>query len=67
MGLALMGMGKSPFLFHELMLAGKRNTIVNMMSSTGELQQKLNQLYTNAGHFWKASPEFNTNLFIVSS
>ena len=66
-GLAFMGMGKSPFLFHELVLAGKRNEIVKTMSSIGELQQKLNLLYTNAGHFWKASPKFNKDLLIVSS
>jgi len=66
-GLAFMGMGKSPFLFHELVLAGKRNEIVKTMSSIGELQQKLNRLYANAGHFWKASPEFKKDLLIVSS
>jgi len=66
-GLAFMGMGKSPFLFHELVLAGKRNEIVETMSSTGELQQKLNKLYINAGHFWKASPKFKKDLLIVSS
>jgi len=67
LGLALMTMGASPFALHNLALSDRRNEIVNMIRSGGELQHKTNTLYQNAGHLWAASPTFKPKLEIVSS
>jgi len=66
-GLAFMALDKSPFYIHDLVLAGKRNDILSTMNSNSQVQLKLDQLYANAGHFWKSSPKFNKELSIVSS
>jgi len=52
---------------HNLALSDRRNEIVNMIRSGGELQHKTNTLYQNAGHLWAASPTFKPKLEIVSS
>ena len=66
-GLAFMALDKSPFYIHDLVLANKRNDILSTMNSHSQVQLKLDQLYANAGHFWKSSPKFNKDLLIVSS
>jgi spermidine/putrescine-binding protein len=66
-GLTLMAMDKSPFHLHELVKVNQRKEILALMSSTSLLQKGLNDLYSNVGHLWKASPEFHENLQIVSS
>lgn len=66
-GLALMSLNKSPFELYNLSLDHNRKEIIRSGSSAGWLQEKLNSLYKNAGHFWQASPEFRQDLLIVSS
>lgn len=66
-GLSLMSLGQSPFRLHQLVQHNERKQLLSLKSRSGELQQKLSALYENAGHFWKASPQFNDDLLIVSS
>lgn len=66
-GLSLMSVGQSPFHLHHLVQENKRKQLLALKSPTGKLQQQLSALYQHAGHFWKASPQFNDDLLIVSS
>jgi len=66
-GLSLMSVGDSPFLLHELVKSGEREKIISVISAGSTLQTRLTRFYANAGHFWKASPEFHDDLLIVSS
>lgn len=63
-GLSLMSLNKSPFFIYEAVQQGNLRSINQNKSS---IEQKLTQLYANAGHFWRASPEFKEDLHIVSS
>lgn len=62
-GLSLMSINKSPFNIYEAVQEKKLKTI----NQEALLEQRLTQLYANAGHFWRVSPEFKTGLQIVSS
>jgi spermidine/putrescine transport system substrate-binding protein len=66
-GLVLMSLGKKPFYINQLILSGKRREAISLCDSEGELQRKSNQLYRQAGHFWKDAPEFREELMIVSN
>jgi len=66
-GLAFMSMGKSPFYIYDLVRNNDRETLLNITHVKGELQNRVTNLYANAGHFWNASPEFKNGLDIVSS
>jgi len=65
-GLSLMSMGDSPFLLHELAKADDREKIMATIGAESDLQTRLTNLYANAGHFWRASPDFGKGLLIVS-
>lgn len=66
-GLVLMSLGKNPFYINQLILSGKRREAISLCDSEGEIQKKANELYRQAGHFWKDTSEFRENLVIVSS
>jgi spermidine/putrescine-binding protein len=66
-GLVLMSLGKNPFYINQLILSGKRKEAISLCDSESEIQRKTNELYRQAGHFWKNSPEFREKLVIVSS
>jgi spermidine/putrescine-binding protein len=66
-GLALMSLGKSPFHLYKLAQLGKRKEIKQLIAPQGELQNRLNALYQNAGHLWASTSEFKPGLSIVSS
>jgi len=66
-GLTMMSMGKNPFSVNDLILEGKRETALNLSMPEGELQNKTDELYRGAGHFWSSAPEFTDKLLIVSS
>ena len=66
-GLVLMSLGKNPFYINQLLLSGKRREGISLCDSEGEIQRKTNELYRQAGHFWKNTPEFREELVIVSS
>ena len=66
-GLVLMSLGKNPFYINQLILSGKRKEAIRLCDSESEIQRKTNELYGQAGHFWKNSPEFKEKLVIVSS
>lgn len=66
-GLVLMSLGKNPFHINQLILSGKRRKAMSLCDSEGEIQRKTNELYAQAGHFWKNTPEFREELVIVSS
>jgi len=50
-----------------LILSGKRREAISLCDSEGEIQRKTNELYRQAGNFWKNTPEFREELVIVSS
>ena len=66
-GLSLMSLNQSPFYIYHLAQMQNRRKMRATIDIQGELQQKLSHLYTNAGEFWEASPEFKAGLSIVSS
>ncbi|MBL7204743.1 MAG: extracellular solute-binding protein [Desulfobacteraceae bacterium] len=66
-GLVLMSFGKNPFYINQLLLLGKRRGAISLCDSEGEIQRKTNDLYRQAGHFWKNASEFREELVIVSS
>lgn len=66
-GLVLMSLGKNPFYINQLLLSGKRREAIGLCDSEGEIQRKTNELYRQAGHFWKNTPEFREELMIVFS
>ena len=66
-GLVLMSLGKNPFYINQLLISGKRWEAISLCDFEGEIQRKTNELYSQAGHFWKNSPEFREELVIVSS
>jgi len=66
-GLSLMSLNQSPFYIYHLAQMQSRREMRTSIDPKGELQQKLNNLYANAGGFWEASPEFKPSFSIVSS
>ena len=66
-GLVLMSLGKNPFYINQLLISGQREEAISLCDSAGEVQRKANELYRQAGHFWKNTPEFREELMIVSS
>ena len=65
--IASMALGKEPYYLNALAEAGKRDAVKYETRAGGELSEKLNTLYRNAGNFWDSAPTFPNYLQIVSS
>jgi spermidine/putrescine-binding protein len=66
-GITMMALGKEPFHINNLVLKNQRNKAVSFLEDQQEVQQKLIDLYNQAGNFWNSGTEFHPNLEIVSS
>jgi ABC-type thiamine transport system substrate-binding protein len=66
-GISLMALGHPPFYLNNLLQNNQRDTLLKMQMKDSIIQQKVNELYEQAGNFWTSGTEFNDNLSIVSS
>ena len=62
-GLSLMSLNQSPFSISET----ATDQTGQSKQANSLLEKQLTNLYANAGHFWRVSPEFKEGLHIISS
>lgn len=63
--LAMLAMGKPPFHLNDI--ASDRAALATAAAPNGEIQQKMDALYSQVGHFWGGGPEFHAGLEIMAS
>ncbi|MBF0363554.1 MAG: extracellular solute-binding protein [Oligoflexia bacterium] len=60
--IALMTLNKSAFYLNDLVVGGKRESVMEFSDPNGSLQKRVNEFYANAGDFWGSAPNYNLDI-----